>query len=211
MANENIEVYEFAYYSLNSQKKQTFKSNYYNLKENISLLSGYKNLQTFEVIDNDSLILDFCNWENLEQAKFADESIQNSKEFAKLFEPLNEILFFDNAFLLEEIVKYKANSLGLIELNVYEIDINLRETYNLNRAKFYRFVKDKAKGFQKVMTFLSSEDERINIDLMFWDNLQSANQAHKDLNDNEYFKKFKSCVTELKFWKQLVPFNPEKK
>lgn len=211
MANDNKEVFEFAYYSLNNQKKQLFEANYLSVKENISLLSGYKNLQTFKSINDDNLILDLCNWENLELAKLADETVQNSKQFTKLFEPLNEILFFDNTYLLEEIAKIKVNPLGLIELNVYEIDVSLKETYNLNRTKFYHFVKDRAEGFQKVMTFFSSEDERIYIDLMFWDNLRFANQAHRDLNENKYFQKMKSCVSELKIWKQFIPFNPKNK
>ena len=189
MADKQQEVFEFAYYSLNPDKRQNYISNYRNFSDKIANIDGYKSLVTFIVIDDENLILDFTKWESLKKAEEADSIVQNSEEFNKYFEPVNEILFFDNLILLDEISKEETANYKIAELNLYEVNLTEIDTFNKNRKKLYNYVKENIFGFKKVLSFYSPEDDRINIDLVFWENLDSVTEAQKKLSKIEYFQK----------------------
>ena len=208
MANKEKEVFEFAYYSLNPAKRQIYLSNYNSYHKKISEITGYKNLITLEAIDDNNLILDFCNWNSLNDAEQADKFVQDSEEFKKFFDPVNEILFFDNLLVLDGSEIKLPKNFKVAELNLYEVEFTQIDTFNKNRKKFYDFVKDNAEGFLSALNFYSPEDDRMNIDFLFWEETELANKAHIKFNNNDYFLKMKECVRELKIWKQLKIFNP---
>ncbi|MFA8342646.1 MAG: hypothetical protein ACEPO8_06685 [Rhodothermaceae bacterium] len=204
-------VYEFVFYSLNKIKKEEYHKNYLNFKNEIKNLDGCLEFETFNVADNDLLILDFGKWKNLEAAQKADNRVQTETTFKKFFEPMNEIIFFENMYLIHSFIKEDTEESKLVELNVYIADCFEEEKYNRNRKLFYERVKEKADGFVKTLSFVSVEDKNVNIDLMFWESREKANNAHKLLNDDPYFRAMKKTVTELKIWKQLEYFYPLEK
>lgn len=210
MTISNNPVYEFCFYSINKNRYKQYIQNYPDFEAEVSSLDGFLDLETFYAVDNKLFILDFCKWKDLEAAKNADEKVQNSEVFNRLFEPVNEVLFFDNLFLISKYVKPEKKFSELAELNIYICENSMQERYNYYREKFYEKIKKEAVGFHKALSFVSAEDQNTNIDFIFWNSLDEANTAHKFFNENEFFKKMKTCIAELKIWKQMLKFEPTK-
>lgn len=202
MTGSSTHVFDFVFYSIAEEKYNKFAYAYQDLKKAIKNIEGNIEYKTYESIDDNFLFLDFCIWDGLENAKKADELVQNSELFSRLFDPIQEILFFDHLILNDKWIK-TDNNYTIIELNLYVIDITKKEKYLNNKRLFYNIVKKNARGFCKVLTFESLEDKNIFVDLMFWETLEDANSAHIKFNENENFIKMKSCVEELKFWVQF--------
>ena len=206
MTNFNTtNTYEFALFRLKSTDLKKYYNNYADFKRYINTFEGMISLKTYQSLSDELMILDLGIWDNFENAKKADERVQNEVDAKMFMSPLEQVLHFDNTSFVKEFSNKDLNHNHYMELNIYEVLPNKIEEAKKCREEFYDLVANEIPFLNKVVNFESHFNNNMFVDLLYWDDIDKANESHKKYNEHKKFINYKNTIKELKHFIQMKP------
>lgn len=202
-------IFEFALFKLKDSSIDKYLNNYPIFLSFINGFNGLKSIDTYQAINDKTIILDFAVWETIEDAIIADQKVNTDNDAKELMEPLEQVLHFDNTSFNRKFVNKNSNNNSFVELNVYELKEGRYLEAQLYRNEFYNRVINELPNLEKVLTFNSKMYDNIIIDLLFWNSENEANYSHEKLNNSNEFVKYMSTVKSLKHFIQMEKLNVE--
>lgn len=202
MATKTIpKSYEFALFRIKENSYNKYISNYTKFLNFISSYRGFEQAGTYQSLSDKLIILDNVTWTTIYDAQTADKEVQQTPTFQELMQPLNEVMFFDNAVITNSYTNNLPYS--VLELNIYTINAFNSAEHERAKDEFYNLIIKEAEGLSKIECFKSALSENLYVDTLFWDKLENADKAHKKYSGIDEFEKFKSTIKQMKHFIQM--------
>lgn len=212
-ATKNKRMSVIAYQQVVETALTTFKKNalkdylaeYEGFKKRMATLNGFKDLQTFQNIDNPLEILDVVKWDELKDAQRADEQVQENPDFQKVFAGMEELNLFEHALVHHEVQSEDIGEDTFLELYVYDFkEGNVDEQLELKR-EFMLMLQEEVEGFQYYVSMQSAKDPLKQIDLYFFRKTGDAADEHKRILATSINAKFEATMAKLHLYKTFQP------
>jgi quinol monooxygenase YgiN len=84
-------ILEHARVSIKEKKLETYRNQYSDFSNAVNELNGNLGISTWQNINKPTEIVDLGVWQNIEAAQKADALVQESKDFAQFFDPMESV------------------------------------------------------------------------------------------------------------------------
>ena len=203
-------VIELALFSLKNKGLNDYLGNYDSFSSSIKQLDGFKWLHTFQNIHNPDELLDIAEWENLEKAQKADETVQQSAEFKKLFGPIEKVEYFNHVRQLGMRSTREMDENTLLELYVYRVEEEKREEHVKAKQEFAEYLASEVEGFHDLIWFEVIGDEQWHVDLYFYELFDGIEENNKAIEEHEVSQKLMQTIAELKYFKTFTQLKTDR-
>lgn len=195
------QVVETALTTFKKNALKDYLNEYDGFKKRIAALKGFKDLQTFQNIDNPLEILDVVKWDELEDAQKADEQVQDNPEFQKVFAGMEELNLFEHTMVHHEVQSEDISENTFLELYVYDFkEGDLNEQLELKR-EFMLMLQEEVAGFQYYISLQSAKNPAKQIDLYFFRKTNDSADEFARITATSINGRFEATMAKLHMYK----------
>lgn len=198
-------VFELAIFSLKKKAFAKYLTNYADFESSIKKLEGFKWIHTYQNIHNPDELVDIAEWENLKKAKAADEFVQQSPDFAKVFETMEKLEYFNHLSYSGSVSKRDVTDKAFMEVYVYRVEENNIDHHLEVKKQFAEYLKQEVPGYMELSWFQSVDHPEWQVDLYFYDQFQGIQENNKAIEASKPSQDLMATIAELKHFKTFSP------
>jgi quinol monooxygenase YgiN len=206
MSNYKNAVLEHARVSIKEKKLETYRNQYSEFSNAVKALSGNLGISTWQNINKPTEIVDLGVWQNIEAAQKADALVQESKDFAQFFEPMESVDSFDHFEFKGELEGEAVGENTFLEIYIYKIDAHKSEDHFAKKLAFAKMLKSNVKGFVQYAWFQSANDPSIQLDLYWYNRTETEIEENAAIEQDATAGAMMSTITSMEWYETYLPF-----
>ncbi len=197
---------ELAKVTLKAKDLKRYRDNHAAFCAAVNGLTGNKVIKTWQNIAKPTEIVDIGLWSDLKSAKSAAEKVETSSEFARFFEPMQSVDFFDHFEFIDELALSIPDEDTFLEVYLYNIDPNNAKTHLADKLTFAKMITKKSSGFVRYSWFKSIEKPELQLDLFWYKRTENEEIENEAIEAEISSGKFMQSITEFLGYDTYVPF-----
>jgi len=204
-------VFELAMFSLKKKAFSKYLSNYNQFESSIKKLDGFKWVHTYQNIHNPDELVDIAEWEDLKKAKAADEFVQQSPDFAAVFNTMEKLEYFNHLSYTGSVSKNNVNERAFMEVYVYRVEKDNIERHLEVKKLFAEYLKKEVPGYMELSWFQAVDNPEWQVDLYFYEQFSGIQENNKAVEASKPSQELMATIAELKHFKTFSPLIKEPK
>lgn len=157
----------------------------------VSNYPGLISVMTFRDSEKQSIILDYCSWESVEQAKTAAETFETDPNTADFIKLIGRDIHFGHYCPEDEKILNATDfsNESVLEFAVAEVKKESLSKMKALKPKLFELVRQQ-KGLSKIAGAYSIESETTIIDGLCWNSKRELTNAMEVIHKEELCQKF---------------------